>query len=92
MMDSVRAALFWSAAIACVIAQIAIVRSTLVAIRTPTGVDGLSADASQASATDDRRRPLPAQHQGAELLWVALPTIALAWLFVAGYRLAVAAG
>jgi hypothetical protein len=87
MMDLLRQALFWSAVVACVVAQVAIVRSTLAALRAPTGADGLSPDASLASATDDRRRPLPPQQRVAELVWVALPALALVWLFAAGHRL-----
>ncbi len=78
--------------IACVVAQIAIVRSTLAALRTRTSPDGLAPDASAASASDARRRPLPAQHRGMELLWVALPAAALVWLFVASHRLLGASG
>jgi hypothetical protein len=87
MMDLFRQFLFWSAVVACLVAQVAIVRSTLSALGAPTGADGLSPDASEASATDDRRRPLPAQQRVAELVWVALPAVAIAWLFGAGYRL-----
>jgi hypothetical protein len=92
MMASLRVALFWSAVIACVVAQIAIVRSTLAALRTPTSVDGLAPDASAASASDARRRPLPAQRRTMELLWVALPALALVWLFAAGYPLVTGSG
>jgi hypothetical protein len=87
MMDLFRQFLFWSAVVACLVAQVAIVRSTLSALGAPTGADGLSPDASEASATDDRRRPLPAQQRVAELVWVALPAVAIVWLFGAGYRL-----
>jgi hypothetical protein len=86
MMDLLRQVLFWGAVVACVAAQVAIVRSTVSALRAPMGADGLSPEASPASATDDRRRPLPAQQRAAELVWVALPALALVWLFAAGYR------
>jgi hypothetical protein len=91
MMASLRVALFWGAVIACIVAQAAIVRSTLAALGTPTSPDGLAPDASLASASDARRRPLPAQRRGLELLWVALPALALVWLFAAGHRLVMGA-
>jgi hypothetical protein len=86
MAASLREALFWGAVVACLVAQGAITRSTLRVLRTaPTAPGGLAADASPASASDPRRRPLPPQRRAAELAWLLLPAVALTWLFVAGW-------
>jgi heme/copper-type cytochrome/quinol oxidase subunit 2 len=66
-------AAFWVAAVACVVAQLAIVRSVLVA-RAPA--DGAAGDVSRPAAV----------RRGAEVAWAVVPAIALAAVLAVTWR------
>jgi heme/copper-type cytochrome/quinol oxidase subunit 2 len=70
MRPAVADAIFWSAVVCCVVAQIAILRSALARHRPP-------ADAPSA---------LPPLRRGMELVWALLPAIALAVVLLATWR------
>jgi hypothetical protein len=63
-------AIFWSAVVCCIVAQIAILRSALARHRPPAG----------APAT------LPPVRRGAELVWALLPALGLALVLAMTWR------
>lgn len=68
---------FWVAAVACAVAQLAIVRSVFVA-RAPVGAaDG---------APDSAAGRVPATRRAAEVTWAVLPALALAGVLVLTWR------
>jgi heme/copper-type cytochrome/quinol oxidase subunit 2 len=71
-------ATFWVAAVACVVAQVAIVRSVLVA-RAPA--DGSHAESAR---VEPSRRTAP--RRGVEVAWAVVPALALAAVLVLTWR------
>ena len=70
MRPAVADAIYWSAVVCCVVAQIAILRSALARHRPPAG----------APAT------LPPLRRGVELVWAVLPALALAAVLAFTWR------
>lgn len=70
MRPAVADAIYWSAVVCCVVAQIAILRSALARHRPP----------ADAPAT------LPPVRRGAELVWALLPALALAGVLAFTWR------
>ena len=70
MRPAVADAIYWSAVVCCVVAQIAILRSALARHRPPAG----------APAT------LPPVRRGVELVWALLPALALAGVLAFTWR------
>jgi hypothetical protein len=70
MRPAVADAIYWSAVVCCVVAQIAILRSALARHRPPAG----------APAT------LPPLRRGVELVWALLPALALAGVLAVTWR------
>jgi len=70
MRPAVADAIYWSAVVCCVVAQIAILRSALARHRPPAG----------APAT------LPPVRRGVELVWALLPALALAGVLAYTWR------
>jgi hypothetical protein len=68
-------ATFWVAAVACAVAQLAIVRSVLVA-RAPAGPDGVA---------DPQARVAPVRRAG-EVAWAVVPAVALAGVLALTWR------
>lgn len=73
-------ATFWVAAVACAVAQVAIVRSVFVA-RAPHGTgDGSPGPLSSHKA------PMAAPRRAAEVAWAVVPALALAAVLVLTWR------
>ena len=70
MRPAVADAIFWSAVVCCVVAQIAILRSALTRHRPPA----------------DAPSTLPPLRRGMELVWALLPAIALTVVLLATWR------
>lgn len=70
MRPAVADAIFWSAAVCCVVAQIAILRSALARHRPPA----------------DAPPTMPPLRRGIEVVWALLPAIALAVVLLATWR------
>jgi heme/copper-type cytochrome/quinol oxidase subunit 2 len=70
MRPAVADAIFWSAVVCCVVAQVAILRSALARHRPP----------ANAPST------LPPLRRGVELVWALLPALALAGVLVLTWR------
>ena len=70
MRPAVADAIFWTALVCCVVAQIAILRSALARHRPPAGAPG----------------NLPPVRRGAELVWALLPAVALAGVLAFTWR------
>lgn len=73
-------ATFWVAAVACALAQLAIVRSVVVA-RAPNGASNGVDD----GAADPDRRLTPVRRAG-EVAWAVVPALALAGLLALTWR------
>lgn len=74
-------AIFWIAVAACAIAQIFILRAVFRV--TPAGV---AAGSANTSTPDGERVSVPSPHRLTEIVWVVLPIVLLALVFVLAWR------
>ena len=72
---SLRAVIFWIAAIVCIVAQLAILRSTLRVSRAAPAPRGDRDPAS--TMAPEARTPTPNGRPTVEIVWAVLPAIAL---------------